>query len=249
MPLLLNRWLSFPGVRLKQKSNRHSVTITDALVDVVRRSEVFCNVPSTTVRKLLESARVVRVSRGDAVVRQGVPTHSMTIMIEGKAEVCCRREGLQGQLSMAVLSTPSSFCEEALLDPLQPSYSVNMLEDGFVLKIKRQDFSHFIVSGFNHWVEGDTILDDRFTDGSIIWVGSSKQCPESIRSNQPTVMPSVTRIREILSELDCQKLYLCCAKDATVAALAAWLLESCGHQAYAVRQSRRLQIHQQASLS
>ncbi len=236
-PVLL-RWFRHPVLRLKRFSLVDTGVGADTLVEAVVKTELFCNADPGFVRTMLAAMAVRRVHAGDVILRQGRRGDSFVLLAAGQAEVTRAREGDRAVRQLAVLARPEGFGEEALIGAAIRSVSVTMLTDGFVLKLSRSDFSRLVSEHAVAWLAAEAAEAMAQPPGAWLWLGSARTRPAGMGGAAPVVM--LDRLRQQLSELAPSRHYLCCGRDDSNSALAAFLLSQRGFEASAVRGGRHV---------
>jgi CRP-like cAMP-binding protein len=208
----------------------------DTLAGAVGKSELFCNADPGFVRKMLDVMTVRRVRAGEVILRQGRRGDSVVLLAGGQAEVTRARAGDRTVRQLAVLTRPEVLGEEALLGAEIRSVSVTMLTDGFVLKLRRSEFACLASAHGVAWLESEEAAGMTQPPGAWLWLGSARTRPAGMGAGVPAVM--LDSLRQQLAELDPARHYLCCGRDDSTSALAAFLLTQRGFAASAVRSGR-----------
>jgi CRP-like cAMP-binding protein len=231
------KWFRRPVMRLKRFSLADIHVENEALVDALTKTELFCNASPDFLKGLLESMSVRAVRAGHVILRQGRRDDSLVLLASGEAEVKRARAGDRVIRQLAVVSKPAAFGEEALMGAGIRSVSVSMLSDGFVLRIRQSDFARLVSESAVDWVDDAQLSGITSEPIAWIWLGDARSRPSALGA--ATMAVCLDRLRQRLSELDSARHYLCCGRDDSASALAAFLLTQRGFRASAIRGGKR----------
>lgn len=194
------------------------------------RSRGLRQFPAARIHTLLDRLHEVQVRAGEIVVAQDGHDDDYYIIKKGHCVVTRRPDPKAREIKLAELGEGDAFGEEALLAGTPRGATVTMTEDGALMKLSRSDFAELMASQLLRslaWpaaralmAKGAVLLDVRMPDEF-----GERRLPGSI--NIPL---SLLRLRQ--RQLDMNRRYIICSNDGNRAAVAAFLLNQRGFDAY-----------------
>jgi signal transduction histidine kinase len=109
------------------------------MFDELRQVSLFASLSEKDLEQLYEMAETVLIPAGELVMREGDPSDSLYVVLEGQLEVITR-QGSQDVL-LAVYGPGQFFGEMALLEQAPRSASVRTLRESRLLVISQAEFS------------------------------------------------------------------------------------------------------------
>lgn len=117
---------------------RHTSPQDLAWIGSLLHTPLFSRLPLTSLLELIEKLEKVPVRAGQMIVRQGDPGDYFYVVRKGTARVIRHADGLEVVLSR--LTELDGFGDEALVADQPRRASVVMEEDGFLMRLSKEDF-------------------------------------------------------------------------------------------------------------
>lgn len=108
------------------------------------QSELFSKLPMANIQQLFVLLEPVEYKKGDAVITQGESGDNYYIIQEGRCEVTRAPSPGAKPIKLAELRAGESFGEEALLTNAKRNASINMLTDGVIMQLSKDNFINLI---------------------------------------------------------------------------------------------------------
>ena len=127
------------------------------------QSRVMQNIPAANLQGVMMRMQESPVQEGDMIIKEGDEGDFYYLLHRGQAAILKWNEAQQEQTEVARLSPGASFGEDALLSDTLRSSSVQMLTDGIVLKLGKEDFIELIqhpLSETVNYEEGCAIVEE-----------------------------------------------------------------------------------------
>src|SRR3990170_1103898 len=108
------------------------------------QSELFSRLPTANIQQLFVLLEPVSYNKGDTVITQGDIGDNYYIIQEGRCEVTRAPSPGSKPIKLAELRAGDSFGEEALLTDAKRNASINMLTDGVLMQLSKDNFINLI---------------------------------------------------------------------------------------------------------
>lgn len=189
---------------------------------LVRNSKAFHRLPVESIAEAIVRLERLPVKAGQKVVTQGEPGDAYYIIEEGQAEIW--ELGVYDDEPQMVneLGKGDAFGEEALVMEGSRSATVLMTEDGFLLKLNKQDFDHLLKKEMVEWVDAGTAQSLIDHDHVLLDVRYEEEYEESYIPG--SILIPLQEIRQRYQELDPEKSYVAYCKGGKRSAVACMLL-------------------------
>ena len=182
------------------------------------------------IQILLNRINEVHHRAGDVIIQQGDNDQYYYIIKNGRCSVTRQPQAGEKVIKLAELRQGDAFGEEALLANTPRSANITMMEDGALMRLTKADFSKLMAQPLLHsihWSDsqyllasGGTFLDIRLPDEF-----ETQHLPGSI--NIPLAL-----LRLRLKQLDPEQKYIVCCDDGHRSAIATFLLNRHGFNAF-----------------
>jgi len=106
----------------------------------ILRSNIFSKIPANNIQKIFSLFEPINVKAGETIVRQGDLGSHFYIIKSGRCLVCRKPSSNTKNIKMAELGEGASFGEESLIGNSPRNATVNMLVDGVIMQLKKEDF-------------------------------------------------------------------------------------------------------------
>ena len=129
--------------------------ITNAMLDILSKTEVFKGLSGHDYEQLCEHSELESFEKNETIIKEGQINDALYVVLKGHLEAILPR-GLPGQperrfsaVRLGTMTPGDSFGEYSLIDRRLASCSVIAIEPSEVLKITRADFER-TVSASDH---------------------------------------------------------------------------------------------------
>ncbi len=207
----------------------------DALAERIGRSELFCNVSPGVIHDLLCEMSARCIAAGRTIVREGDRGDALYVLANGRAAVTRRPPDGRDVRTLAILTEPAIFGEEALLGSGVRPATVTMESDGLVLRISRGAFAEFVGRRAVRWIDTQAAM--HMKGGRRMWILLNEA--RGVGGQEGAVLDvTLDEVRERMTGMDRGLEYFCCSRDDAVSAIAAFALMQRGFEVQAVRNGR-----------
>ncbi|MEE9551729.1 MAG: cyclic nucleotide-binding domain-containing protein, partial [Gammaproteobacteria bacterium] len=108
------------------------------------QSELFSRLPTANIHQLFALLEEVEAKAGDTIIKQGDVGDQYYIIQTGRCEVTRSPSEGAKPIKLAELRGGDSFGEEALLTDAKRNASINMLTDGILMQLSKDNFINLI---------------------------------------------------------------------------------------------------------
>lgn len=119
------------------------MTETTNTLELLKRVDIFHDVPESALLELLATAETVGVEKGDVVFREGEAGRTMYLVVSGAIELLKQVKGEQGQ-RLALLDRGQIFGELSLFDELPRSASAVAFVKSTLLAFPGEAFNRLL---------------------------------------------------------------------------------------------------------
>jgi CRP-like cAMP-binding protein len=119
------------------------VTETPNTLELLKRVDIFHQVPEAPLLELLATAETVGVEKGDVIFREGEPGGTMYLVVSGAVELTKAVKGDQSQ-RLALLDRGQIFGELSLFDDLPRSATAQAFVKSTVLRFPGAAFDRLL---------------------------------------------------------------------------------------------------------
>ena len=205
------------------------VSARDGLLTQILTSKAFARIPRENLKGIVSKIEMLPVTAGETIIRQGEVGDSFYILRDGRCRVVSYMSVEDATVEIATLGPGDSFGEEALIRGAPRNATVEMLSDGSLARLVKQDFVELIQGPLLQGVDpataqamvakGATVLDVRSSvDYGSYCIPGSRNIPLDF-------------LRTARRGLDAGKIYITCSDKELEAALATFLLAQKGFDA------------------
>ncbi|OGT88042.1 MAG: hypothetical protein A2286_09385 [Gammaproteobacteria bacterium RIFOXYA12_FULL_61_12] len=188
------------------------------------RCRTFYNVPPENVQQLAEKMKPLRLKAHEIVVRQNDPGDFYYVVREGRCRVQCNG------VEVGILGPLDAFGEEALLSGNPRSATVEMITDGLLMCLSRDDFNKILIQPLVKQLSLKEVRSLALQGAILIDVRSRQEFMQQrlVRSiNIPLFV-----LRAKLKNLNPDKTYIVYCDTGTRSSTATFLLNQAGYDAY-----------------
>jgi CRP-like cAMP-binding protein len=194
-------------------------------------SPSFYDMPPENVQKIGQRMTPVEVKAGDLVIRQNEPGDYYYVIREGRARV------IRNDVSIAELRPLTPFGEEALASGAPRNASVEMITDGLLMRLSKQDFEHLLIPRLLNRINLENTIQLAKQGAVLLDVRSAEEFTKRrlLRSiNIPLFM-----LRDRMNKLDPGRPYIVYCDSGIRSASGAFLLSQRGFRAYLLSEPAR----------
>lgn len=206
---------------------------TRNLMDKMRYSLAFRNLPAENVEKAFHKMREIQVRMGDEVFQQGDPGDTFYIIASGRAEVWRRELAESAPKKIAEIGEGRTFGEEALVTGEARNATIRIAKDGILLALDKKDFQELYSERMVKLVSPEEAKNMQDSGRKILDV----RYPEEFADSRipGSLSYPLNTLRMTLPGLDHARKYITVCADGKRSALAALLLSQRGFDAVALK--------------
>ncbi|HFQ14688.1 MAG TPA: cyclic nucleotide-binding domain-containing protein [Gammaproteobacteria bacterium] len=197
------------------------------------QSRAFLNLPTENIQALLMALEEVPVEKGQTILRQGDKDDYYYIVQKGKCAVSRRPAPRAAEMQLAILTEGDGFGEEALITNGVRNASVTMLEDGILMRLKKEDFMRYLAEPLIQYTDEKDVLAEISKGSLLIDVRSNEEYQAARVEGSVNIPLSMLRLK--LEGMNTSRNYILCCNDGTRSAAAAFLLTQHGLTCHVLR--------------
>ena len=190
------------------------------------QSRAFLKLPTKNIQKVLMSMEEIHAHKGETLIRQGDVGDYYYIVKDGSCAVSRHPTEKSEEVRLAKLTEGDGFGEEALITNCKRNASVTMLEDGTLMRLKKDDFLSLLVTPLIRNVHLNSLKSDLYSNSVILDIRTNDEFQKGSLEKAKHIPLSMMRIR--IPTLDAKKQYLVYADNKDDANAAAFLLAQHG---------------------
>jgi rhodanese-related sulfurtransferase len=224
-------------------SRAPQVPTPDELLDMVRLSPLFKDVPEKNIRDMLGQADAGPVREGDVIFSEGDVGDFYYIVLDGMVSIERQIEGQKEPKVVAVLAPGYSFGEEALIANATRTSTTRMQTDGMLLRVPKAAFIDYLMVSI---VTPITPIEaQRRVNAGAKWLDVRNETERS-RSHLPgSLALPIEALRDGTPDLDKSIPYICYCDTGRRGTTAAFLLRQNGYDACVLQGGLNLLDRQQ----
>jgi CRP-like cAMP-binding protein len=201
-------------------------------------SAMFAAVPPANIQQLFSKFESTFVDGGKTVIRQGEPGDYFYVVKSGRCKVTRRvlRDGETKEVLLAELGPGDMFGEDALIGEAPRNATITMVIPGALMRLGKADFQALLQDPVLDYLEYDTLL-AMLEDGKEKVVVLDVRLPaEYKQGNVPGSRNLPLQVlRQNLSKLDPETLYVVTCDGGRRSVLAAYILSQEGLAAHVLK--------------
>ncbi len=198
------------------------------------RTPIFQRVPPSNLQALFMNLKQVKFSANDTVVAQGESGDYFYVLSSGKAIVTRTTPAKPEGVTLGELSPGDFFGEDALISDHPRSASVQMVEDGSLMRLSKSDFISLINEPCIDWIEfpdaAELVRSRQATWLDVRLPGEYEHEHQPNSLNIPLLF-----LRMKISTLNASTRYITCCDTGGRSAAAAFLLKKHGLDAQVLK--------------
>lgn len=192
----------------------------------VLQTKSFQSVPVTNIQAVFMRLDAVPVSKGEVIIKQGDVGDHYYIINKGQCQIIKTDENGK-KVKVAELGSGDSFGEEALLAEAKRNATVQMVTDGIVMRLSRDDFEELLKDPVLKMVTVDEAKDILKDGGMLIDVRLKSEFENGgIRGSKNIPLAA---LRRIAPKMDVNKRYVAICDSEQRSRAAAFLLSERGY--------------------
>jgi len=182
------------------------------------------------IQSLLIKMETLPVKAGDVVIRQGDSGDYFYTLHEGRCAVT-RQDAPDGEEQLlAELHDGDSFGEDALVSDAKRNATVSMLTDGLLMRLAKEDFIEFLKNPLVKHVDYEQA--SAMVDDGAVWVDVRTPDEYEHGALEDSVNIPLSCLRDELSELIFNSIYIICCDTGRRSESAGFLLSHKGLDVY-----------------
>lgn len=194
-------------------------------------SKLFQQIPPANLQLLFAKFKERRLTAGQRVITEGDQGEAFFVIQQGQAQVLRYQESISERQVLATLSTGDYFGEEALIGNTVRNASVEMLTDGLLMELGKEDFKKLLEEPVVQYITETELahwqsLNKNF---KLLDVRLPVEIVANERKNRLII--TLADLRKNLQQLDTAVIYVLCSEAGRRAVLGAYLLQQAGFKA------------------
>jgi len=197
------------------------------LFDTVFTGALFTNLPEPHKQVLLRRMVEMPVSKGQIIINEGDRSKYYYLIVKGTCRVTRHIGGSFGQnVLVADLGPGSGFGEGALIENDFHDSTVEMQEDGILLRLSKGEFLTLLVRPFVKWIQPEDVEFIQ-AEGAVLLDIRTPASYQRMHLDGSINLPLIV-LRKAVSVLDPNRHYIVCCDVGRRSATAAFLLNERG---------------------
>ena len=186
------------------------------------QSPAFLKLPTENIQKVLMSMEEVHVKKDQVIIEQGIEGDYYYIIRQGCCLVTRQPSAKAQEVRLAKLVEGDGFGEESLINNAKRNASVRMLENGILMRLKKDDFISLLITPLIRKVHLNSLKSSLYAQSVILDIRTNSEYSQG--SIDKAINIPFTMIRLRIPTLDSKKQYLIYAENKDDARTAAFLL-------------------------
>ncbi len=200
-------------------------------------SRLFQQIPPTNLQELFVKFTEVPVKKGHRVITEGDQGDTFYVIQKGAAQVLRTLES-QEQKVLATLSPGEYFGEEALIGNTVRNASVEMITDGIVMQLGKEDFKTLLEEPVVQYIKEPDLKQWDIKNKKFIRLDVRLPVEISPQDRETRTLIPLSELRNKLDTLDQEVTYAICPEAGRRAVLGAYLLNESGYDAVVIKAPR-----------
>jgi len=197
------------------------------------QSRAFLHLPTDNIQALLMALEEMPVEKGQTIIHQGQSDDYYYIVQKGKCAVSRRPAPRANEMQLAILSEGDGFGEEALITNGKRNASICMLEDGMLMRLKKNDFLKYLADPLIEYTDEKDVLLEISKGSLLIDVRNPDEYLAARVEGSVNIPLSMLRLK--LDGMNNSRNYILCCSDGSRSAAAAFLLTQHGLTCHVLR--------------
>ena len=189
---------------------------------------IFSSLPPANIEALFQRFQRIKVSRGDAIIREGDEGDFYYVIESGRCNVSRQVGG--ANIELAELKAGDAFGEEALVANARRNASVTMKTEGALLRLAKADFIALLKEPLMHRI-ARTDAEQRVAGGAV-WLDVRFPAEYNAEKLPGAINIPLNEIRNLFGSLDRRKEYIVYCQSGRRSSAAAFLLSQRGYKAF-----------------
>lgn len=201
-------------------------------------SAMFADVPPANIQQLFSKFEPVRVDAGEAVIRQGDAGDYFYVVKSGRCKVTrtVSREGQTKEVMLAELGPGDMFGEDALIGDAPRNATITMTTSGALMRLGKPDFQALLQDPVLDYVDYEALLAMREDPQEKVVVLDVRLPAEYKQGSVPGSRNLPLQVlRQNISRLDPETLYVITCDGGRRSVLAAYILSQEGLAAHVLK--------------
>lgn len=217
----------------KGKAREEPAVDKSVLLDKIRQSELFKNLPPENIEKMFSHMETVHMSQGDTVIREGDEGDYYYLLVSGKATVTRRDKAGGKPQVLAELNEPKGFGEEALISNAKRNATITMTAPGTVMRLSKDAFNEQVKDPLVTWLS-PMQAQDKIAKGAR-WIDVRDAGAAQQKRLRDAITIPIQDLRQRLSELSKDIPYICYCENGRMSSTAAFVMRQQGFDASVLR--------------
>lgn len=197
------------------------------LLDKIRQTELFKDVPPQNLQEMYGRMETVGVSKGDVVIKEGDEGDYYYLLAVGTATVTRKAQ------AVAALTGPTGFGEEALISNAKRNATITMTSDGVLMRLSKDTFNDHVKEPLVTWFSHVEAQEKIASGWKWIDVRYATEAHQS-RLHAAIELP-MEELRARMAGLDKGLSYICYCENGRQSSTAAFLLRQHGFKVGVLR--------------
>jgi rhodanese-related sulfurtransferase len=203
------------------------------LLDKIRQSELFRDLPPTNLDEMFSRMETVRMKAGETIIQEGDEGDYYYLLVSGTATVSRRRQNDPNPQVVAELGEPVGFGEEALISNAKRNATVAMKTNGTLMRLSKDAFNDYVKEPLITWLSPKE-AQDKVSQGAK-WIDVRDRTGSREAHLPGSVSLPMEQLRDRMSELEKGSFYICYCDNGRLSSTAAFLLRQRGYNVGVLR--------------
>jgi rhodanese-related sulfurtransferase len=203
------------------------------LLDKIRQSELFSNLPAKNLDEMFSRMETVRIKAGETIIKEGDEGDYYYLLVNGTATVSRKHQGDSDAQLVAELVEPIGFGEEALISNAKRNATVAMKTAGLLMRLSKDAFNDYVKEPLITWLSPKD-AQDRIVQGAK-WIDVRDPTGAREARLPDSISIPMGDLREKAGALDKKQFYICYCENGRLSSTAAFLLRQRGYDVGVLR--------------
>lgn len=197
-------------------------------------SSLFQRIPPTNLQLLFTKFKESSFSKGQRVICEGEKGETFYVIQKGTAQVT-RIDETKGQTILATLGPGDFFGEESLIGNTVRNASVEMLSNGVLMCLEKEDFKNLLEEPVVKYIKLSDLKQWQVKKKDYIELDVRLPVEISPQDRRNRFLVTLSELRGQLDKFNRETIYVLCPEAGRRAVLGAYLLNESGFQAVVLK--------------
>lgn len=210
----------------KDRGAPEVVVDKSVLLEKIRQSDLFKDLPPQNLEIVFQNMETIPVKSGHKILEEGEEGDYYYLLVSGTARVTRRNSETGKEETLADITEPTGFGEEALISNAKRNATITTITPGVVMRLSKDGFNDYVKEPMLTWYS-PLDAQEKIGQGAS-WI-DVRDADEAKRTHMHGALSiPMEQLRSKFAELDKEILYICYCENGRLSSTAAFLMKQAG---------------------